>query len=332
MGVVTLVRDLVGNVVDDDDAVEQHQRHEDQHSESDVIQHVWLPWRWISQQALGRGYVVRQGAPRNGLALFVVQRGALRNPVASAPPDPVWGGFIPSLPEAHLQLSDHNPIWRCAMTMKVPVALGLATALLLSGCASDSTRPEQYSGFLADYSALQPAQSASGAPIMRWVSPGFDLQRYSSVLVERPQFYPAPQPSAQVSQQTLDAIASYLQQAMQRELAGRLRIVEQADQDTLVLRSAISAVNLSPEGLKVYEVVPVALVAAAASTVAGTRDLNTEIYVELEALDARSSAPMARVVRKGHGLQLENDSTQLRLEDIKPALDVWAQDARDFKP
>ncbi|MGH8352802.1 MAG: DUF3313 family protein, partial [Pseudomonas sp.] len=50
------------------------------------------------------------------------------------------------------------------------------------------------------------------------------------------------------------------------------------------------------------------------------------------ALDARTSRPLAQVVRKGHGLQLENDSTQLRLKDIQPALDVWAQDARNFRP
>ncbi|HUE91823.1 DUF3313 domain-containing protein [Pseudomonas sp.] len=213
-----------------------------------------------------------------------------------------------------------------------PLAIGLSAALLLGGCASSTTKPNQYSGFLGDYSQLQPAQSASGAPVMRWISPELDLQRYRSVVVEKPLFYPAPQPSAQVSQQTLDAIAAYLQQAMQRELAGRLRIVNQADQDSLVLRSAISAVSLSAEGLKVYEVVPIALVAAAASTAAGTRDLNSEIYIELEAIDGRNSQPMARVVRKGHGLQLENDSTQLRLEDIKPVLDSWAKDARTFNP
>jgi hypothetical protein len=213
-----------------------------------------------------------------------------------------------------------------------PIAIGLYAALLLGGCASSTTKPTQYSGFLGDYSQLQPAQSASGAPVMRWISPELDLQRYRSVVVEKPLFYPAPQPNPQVSQQTLDAIATYLQQAMQRELTGRLRIVNQADQDSLVLRSAISAVSLSAEGLKVYEVVPIALVAAAASTAAGTRDLNSEIYIELEAIDGRNSQPMARVVRKGHGLQLENDSTQLRLEDIKPVLDTWAKDARTFNP
>ena len=212
------------------------------------------------------------------------------------------------------------------------LGLALSATLLLAGCASKTTQQSQYSGFLSDYSQLQPAQSASGAPVMRWVSPDFKPGNYRSVLVERPVFYPAPTPSAQVSQQTLDEIALYLQQAMRLELAGRMRVVEYADQETLVLRSAISAVSTSPEGLKVYEVIPIALIAAAASTAAGTRDQDTNIYVELEAIDGRNSQPMARVVRKGHGLPLENDSSQLRLKDIKPALDEWAKDARNFKP
>lgn len=211
------------------------------------------------------------------------------------------------------------------------LGLALSASVLLAGCASNTPTPSQYSGFLSDYSQLQPTQSPSGATVMRWVAPDFQLANYSSVLVEKPLFYPAPTPSAQVSQKTLNDIANYLQQAIRLELAGRMRIVEQADRDTLVLRSAITAVNLSPEGLKVYEVIPVALVAAAASTAAGTRDLNTEVYVELEAIDGSNSKPMVRVVRKGHGLQLENDSTQLRLDDITPALDTWAKDARDFK-
>jgi hypothetical protein len=212
------------------------------------------------------------------------------------------------------------------------LSLALSATLLLGGCASKTTTPEQYSGFLGDYSQLQPAQSASGAPVLRWVAADFNAQNYRSVLVEKPVFYPAPTPSEQVSQKTLDEIANYLQHVMELEMAGQLRVVQQADQDTLVLRSAITAVNLSPEGLKVYEVIPIALVAAAASTAAGTRDLDTDIYVELEALDGRTSQPVARVVRKGHGLTLENDSTQLSLKDIKPALDTWAKDARNFKP
>ncbi|SED14403.1 DUF3313 family protein [Pseudomonas anguilliseptica] len=74
------------------------------------------------------------------------------------------------------------------------LALGLSVTVLLAGCASKTTQPSQYSGFLSDYSQLQPAQSASGAPVMRWVSPDFKAQNYRSVLVEKPVFYPAPTP------------------------------------------------------------------------------------------------------------------------------------------
>lgn len=218
------------------------------------------------------------------------------------------------------------------MTRSLLLSLGLGAGLLLAGCASQTTQPDQYSGFLGDYSKLQPATSASDAPVMRWISPDYKPQNYRSVLVEKPVFYPPPQPSDQISQATLDETADYLQKAIQRELQGRMVIVDQADQDTLVLRSAITAVDVSAEGLKVYEVIPIALVVAAASTAAGTRDRTSEIYVEMEALDGRTSQPMVQVVRKGHGLDLENKSTQLGVNDLKPALDTWARDARALQP
>ncbi|HSC83817.1 MAG TPA: DUF3313 domain-containing protein [Pseudomonas sp.] len=212
------------------------------------------------------------------------------------------------------------------------LCLGLTAGLLLGGCASKTTQPEQYSGFLGDYSQLKPATSASGAPVLRWVAPGMDLRNYASVVVEKPVFYPTPKASDQVNQATLDQIATYLQQAMRRELQGRMTVLDQANADSLVLRSAITAVDVSAQGLKPYEVIPIALVVAAATTAAGTRDHDTEIYVEMEALDARTSQPVAKVVRKGTGLELENDSTKLSLDALKPVLNTWAIDARNFRP
>jgi hypothetical protein len=52
----------------------------------------------------------------------------------------------------------------------------------------------------------------------------------------------------------------------------------------------------------------------------------------MQALDGATSKPVAEIVRKGTGLSLENDSTQLTVKDLKPVLDVWAKDARNFKP
>jgi len=41
---------------------------------------------------------------------------------------------------------------------------------------------------------------------------------------------------------------------------------------------------------------------------------------------------VAKVVRKGAGKTLENTSTQLTLNDLKPVIDSWARDAANFKP
>lgn len=218
------------------------------------------------------------------------------------------------------------------MTRQLLASVAMTTSLLLAGCSSSTTQPDQYSGFLPDYSILKPATSASGAPVMRWVKPGLDLNQYNAVLVEKPQYYPKPKPSDQISQKTLNDVADFLQQAMQRELSGRLKIVNQAGQGVLVLRSAITAVDVSAQGLQVYEVIPIALAVAAASTAAGTRDEDTNIYVEMQVLDGATGKPVAEIVRKGTGLQLENDKTQLTVKDLEPVLNTWAKDARNFKP
>ena len=55
------------------------------------------------------------------------------------------------------------------MRYATPLRLGLLVGLLLSGCASQTTQPTQLSGYLADYSQLQPATSATGASVLRWI-------------------------------------------------------------------------------------------------------------------------------------------------------------------
>ncbi|PJI46190.1 MAG: DUF3313 domain-containing protein [Pseudomonas sp.] len=213
----------------------------------------------------------------------------------------------------------------------VPTLL-FATALALAGCSSQKPDASQYSGFLGDYSHLKPATSPSGQPVLRWVDPNLKLQNYSSVLVERPVYYPPPKPTENIDQKTLNEIPDYLKQQVELQLGSRYRIVQQADRDTLVLRTAITGVNISTEGLKAYEVIPIALVVAATTTAVGTRDQDTEVYVEFEALDGATSKPVAQVVRKGAGKTLENTSTHLSLADLKPVLDGWARDAANFKP
>lgn len=116
--------------------------------------------------------------------------------------------------------------------------------------------------------------------------------------------------------------------ALKRELGKDLVLADAPGPHTIVVRPAITAVSTRPEGLKPYEVIPIALVAAAVNTAAGGRDQTVEIATEAAFLDADSNQVLAEVVRKGSGKPLENDQTQLTLEDVKPVVDGWASDIR----
>jgi hypothetical protein len=94
--------------------------------------------------------------------------------------------------------------------MKLAVMMGtlcIATVAMV-GCSSKTVDPKEYSGFLKDYSQLKEAKSPSGAEVMRWMDPKLDINKFSSVYVEPSQLYPKPQPTAKISQQTLNGITS----------------------------------------------------------------------------------------------------------------------------
>src|SRR5262245_29992497 len=198
------------------------------------------------------------------------------------------------------------------------ISVSLTTVLALTGCSSTMVEPSKYSGFLPNYNVLQEQESASGAKVARWIDPSLNLGRYSSVYIEPSQFYPQPQPTQQISQAALNDITRYYDVALRRELGSVVKISNSPTADSLVLRPAITAVTTSTEGLKPYEVIPIALVVAATTTAVGTRDQEVEIATEAMFLDGGNSKLMAEVVRKGTGTSLENKKTALTVQEIKP--------------
>jgi hypothetical protein len=215
------------------------------------------------------------------------------------------------------------------MKMRKLLGMSLLAALIgTAACSNTLVAPEQYSGFLQDYSRLSEQQSPSGAKVARWVDPDLQVGRYNQLLLEPSQFYPTPQPSPRLSQDTLQDITQYFDAALRRELGKVMPLTDTPSAGTLVLRPAITAVSASTEGLQPYEVIPIALMVAAASTAAGTRDQQVEIATEAAVIDAQNSRVVAQVVRKGTGLNLENDHQVLSVENVKPVIDGWASDMR----
>ncbi|KKX57926.1 DUF3313 family protein [Pseudomonas putida] len=198
--------------------------------------------------------------------------------------------------------------------------------LALAGCASPYVDPEQYSGFLKDYSVLKEEKSPSGADVMRWIDPKVDVSRFTSVYVERSQLYPQPQATEKIPQSSLNGITQYYDQALKNAFARELPLATGPGPGVLVVRPAITAVSAKTKGLRPYEIIPIALVAAGVSAATGIRDQDTSLATEAAFLDGGDNKVVAKMVRKGAGIDLENSSEVVQAKDFKAVLDIWAQD------
>ena len=212
------------------------------------------------------------------------------------------------------------------MKLAVMMSTLCMASIGMVGCSSKVVDPDEYSGFLKDYSQLRETKSPSGATVMRWIDPKIDIGKFTSVYVEPSQLYPKPQPTAKIPQATLNGITSYYDQALKREISKSLPLAAGPGPGVIVVRPAITAVSSKTEGLKPYEVIPIALVAAAVSTASGIRDQETDLATEAVFLDGGSNKVVAQVVRKGTGKPLENEAQVMKADDVKAVIDGWASD------
>ncbi|AVF33510.1 DUF3313 domain-containing protein [Rahnella sikkimica] len=214
---------------------------------------------------------------------------------------------------------------------KLMQAALITGALLLAGCTSHVTQKEKFSGFLGDYSNLKEVKTPSGNPVLRWVDPSFKKANYSYLKYEPITFYPEPKPTDQISKETLQGVLDYANSRLKPALGERMQLTDHAGPRTLIFRGAITGVNTSAEGLQFYEVIPVALVIASAETASGHRTRDTEVYFEGELIDASTGKPVFKVVRKGFGKQVSNDTQKVTANDLKVVIDGMANDTKLFQ-
>lgn len=207
----------------------------------------------------------------------------------------------------------------------------VAAAILLNGCTSKTVSQEQYSGFLPSYDGLETVKTASGQKALRWVDPAFNVANYDKLIFQPLRFYPTPQTTDRIGQQTYDELLKYANVRLGEALSSRFQLVGfSTGPRTLEFRGAITGVSANTEGLKPYEVIPIALVVAGTMAATGERDQDTELYLEGELIDTSTGKPVLRVVRKGFGKTLSNDRQAVQFADLKPIVDELTTDVLKF--
>ncbi|CAI0911607.1 Protein of uncharacterised function (DUF3313) [Serratia entomophila] len=101
-------------------------------------------------------------------------------------------------------------------------------------------------------------------------------------------------------------------------------------ENTLIFRGAITAIDTQKKGLQLYEVLPITLLVAATQSVTGHRAMESAVYMEGEFIDAATQQPVIKVVRKASGENLNNEKSQLKVADVKNAIDIIATDIKEY--
>jgi len=208
------------------------------------------------------------------------------------------------------------------------LAVAVAAALA-AGCAGNVPTKEDYSGYLGNYQDLKEVKGPNGEKFLRYTNPMFTPANYSAVMIDKVEFYPKPEPTEQLNQETIDQIGSYLTDTLRQKIGEKVKVEDRPDPGVVKLNVAITGVAGEKEGLKPYQIIPVAFVITMASRgVSGTPE-EAKLVVEARATDSITGTTLLKVVRVGTGEGLEKNTEgerMISLESVKPLIDRWAEE------
>lgn len=215
--------------------------------------------------------------------------------------------------------------------------VGILTALLLGGCASggkDAMRPasdkfpeELRSGFLQDYDRIQPVK---GEPaVMRWINPEVDWARYKRFMIEPvdsvvPRAY---RKSLQPDPDVVSTVTKYFRNTLVREFGAKYEVVDDPGEGVARVSVAITSIQPTSKQLSGWQYLPIGLIAAGVSEVAGTREKDVVVFMEGEMTDSLNGELLMEVMQG----RVSTERGNRRIDDItpetvKPILNFWAQE------
>jgi len=206
------------------------------------------------------------------------------------------------------------------------ILLGAGLAL---GVTAGAVADDQDSGFLPDYSRLQEGQDAQGKTIRVWANPKFTPANYKAIILDPIRYYPEPKPNDSVSAGTLNDVLAYANSALKKSLSSGFKIVNSPGPGVARIRIAITGVGKSKEGLKPYQLIPIAFIFTAAKRAAEGAPYQGFVLVEAEATDSVTGELLGMRTRAGTGENMPQmkEGTQLTLQNLKPLIDQLTQNA-----
>lgn len=193
---------------------------------------------------------------------------------------------------------------------------------LLSACQSTKVNEEQFSGYLTDYSNMSYSR---GDNTYTWVDSS-KVSQYSAIKVDPVAVYPKAQANTAIATQA----TNYLQTQFTQLLRDSNKLAGAPGAGVLRLQSAITSVSKQTEGMKVYELLPVAAVYKGVQAAAGGRASYIDVSFEAQLVDSTTGQVVATLVERAVGETDKTSSDGFEFNDTKVALDHWVKRLNTF--
>ena len=149
------------------------------------------------------------------------------------------------------------------------------------------------------------------------------------MILEPVTFYPELEPSEQVSAETLQQVERHLDARLREKVGDVLTLVDEAGEGVVRVESAVTGVAVETQGMKPYEVVPIAAVMGGVKAATGKRKQDVRVFIEVRITDSVNGELLGMIVRTVQGKPLKNKKDALELKDLESDLDTVASDASD---
>jgi hypothetical protein len=206
-----------------------------------------------------------------------------------------------------------------AMTMAGALALGAAHGALGAGTAQ--------SGFLADYSRLEPDPDYPGSKL--WVNPQAQIGSYEAIMIDPVVVHLSPgliENGARPNAELLNEVLAYLHDSLVREFAKQMKILDKPGDGVVRYKAAITGITAEGGiGGSPVNYLPAVFVLRTAT---GQNTAKAHIYMEASYTDSVTGAPVGEVIQAATGDKVK-DNAGITLGDLKEVLDKWAVKAAE---
>lgn len=171
--------------------------------------------------------------------------------------------------------------------MKKIIALACMAALL-GGCAGTKNPMQSPSGFLPNYSLLQPAASPSpDGQIYTYRNSALNATNYHAMIVKSVSIYQTATQNG-IANEQLDATRNQINSAVTDLVSKKIPVTTEPGPGVAELSIAITGAELDGEGFKLRNIVPVSAAIKLASKAAGLDSKKPVLVIEMKIVDSTS--------------------------------------------